>query len=89
VLQKYLAKNTDVFWKVGKPQYQEANNVICSANSPAILKKAARKIGYFPHGYTPQKQRNIITYPILPGLPYHYEASRLSFLFDPSFSLSQ
>ena len=37
-------KNTDVFWKVWEPQYQEANNVIISANSPAILKKKCMEI---------------------------------------------
>ena len=40
-------KNTDVFWNVWEPQYQEANNVICSANSPAILEKIARKRSCF------------------------------------------
>jgi len=48
VLQNSFQKNTDVFWSVGKPQYQEANNVIFSANSPAILKKIEMKVGCFP-----------------------------------------
>ncbi len=60
------------------PQYQEANNIFLK-NSPVILKKTARKIGCFPHGYTPQKQGNIITYPILSGLHHHYKAFSLSF----------
>ncbi len=63
----------DVFWSVGEPQYQEANNAIFSANSPAILKKKARKMGCFPHGYTPQKQGKVIGYPVLSGLHHHYE----------------
>ena len=38
-----------------------SNNVICSANSPAILKKKARKMGCFPHGYTLKKQGRVIS----------------------------
>jgi hypothetical protein len=35
-----------------------------------------------PNGYTPQKQGNIITYPILPGLHHHYKAFRLSYPYS-------
>ena len=47
MLQNSFKKTRMFFWSVGEPQYQEANNVIFSANSPAILKTKARKIDCF------------------------------------------
>ena len=45
---------------------------------PRHLAKDSKKMDCFLHGYAPQKQGNIITYPILSGLHNHYKAFSLS-----------
>jgi hypothetical protein len=63
-MEKQLPKNKDVFWTVWEPQYQEANNVIFSANSPAILKKIGEDIIH------QQQKKRIGSINFLPVFPH-------------------
>ncbi len=86
-MEKKLPKNTDVFWSIWEPQYQEAN-IVFPNTSPVILKKPAKN-GLFSTCVYPAKIGKSNQLAILSGLHQHYEKlSAYAFLFDKDSSYS-